>query len=167
MTKSKIEREEKVENVITNYVTISEKGEKEKMANKKSPLEDNWEMAVRIKEIISENDEKWKRIDKERRELKARMIEKERRFEVIKEKKRKWEDRKPTQNSKEAENREKVQITHYEMWYNVWERRRGRKTNMEKVLEEREKERKLTEWERREELVGGKETSKKEGGPPA
>ena len=50
------------------------------------------------------------------------------------------------------------------MWYNVWERRRGRKTNMERVLEEKEKGRKLTEWERREELVGENETSKEEGG---
>ena len=56
---------------LPNYVTISEKGEMEKKASRSNPLEDRWELAVRIKEILSENDEKWRNIEKEREEARA------------------------------------------------------------------------------------------------
>ena len=107
-------------NDITQYVTISEKREMERVNTKNNPLEDNWELALRIREILSENDEKWRNFEKEREEEKARMVEKERRFEVIREKKRKWEDKKSTQDSKETETEEKKKVTHHEMWWKIF-----------------------------------------------
>ena len=137
LASNKITKERKscvAKNVITNYVTVSEKGEMEKIATKNNPLEDSWELAVRIREILSENDEKWRNFEKEREETRARMVEKERRFEIIRDKKRKWEDKKSTQDSKEKEIEEKKKETHHKMWWNIWERRRGKRSTLEKTI---------------------------------
>ena len=66
-------------NNITKYVTVSDpkKGVKEKMsANNTNPLEDNWELATRIREILSENSEKWKVSQKEKDEMQRKIVEK-------------------------------------------------------------------------------------------
>ena len=64
------------------------------MKSEKGPLENNWEIAMRIKEIMVENCEKWKVFQKEKDEIREKIAQKERSFEVIKEKKRKWDERK-------------------------------------------------------------------------
>ena len=55
---------------VTGYVIVSEKGRSmdvDKGERKKNPLENNWELAMRLKEIIIENDEKWRKFEKEKR----------------------------------------------------------------------------------------------------
>ena len=38
-------------------------------------------------------------------------------------------------------------IEHYEMWWNIWERRRGQRSTLEQSIEETEKERRMIQWE--------------------
>ena len=137
-------------NKITKYVTVSEikKGGKETMmGTNTSPLEDNWELATRIKEILSENYEKWERFQKEKEEILRKKVEKERRFAVIREKKRKWEGSKEEREPVEHYEKEIKKIEHYEMWWNIWERRRGQRSTLEQSIEETEKKRRMVQWE--------------------
>ena len=127
---------------ITRYVTVSEinKGYADtEMSKEMEPLENNWEMAMRIKEIIAENNEKWKVFQKEKDEINEKRIQKKRRFEMMQEKKRKWYDRKGDKMSKETFKKQMKRMEHYEMWWNTWERRRGNRSTLEKSIEEKER----------------------------
>ena len=117
------------------------------MVTNTSPLEDNWELATRIKEILSENYEKWERFEKEKEEIQRKKVEKERRFAVIREKKRKWEGSKEEREPVEHYKKEMKKIEHYEMWWNIWERRRGQRSTLEQSIEETEKKRRMVQWE--------------------
>ena len=117
------------------------------MGTNTSPLEDNWELATRIKEILSENYEKWERFQKEKEEILRKKVEKERRFAVIREKKRKWEGSKEEREPVEHYKKEMKKIEHYEMWWNIWERRRGQRSTLEQSIEETEKKRRMVQWE--------------------
>ena len=139
-----------VRNKITKYVLVPDikKGGKETMVGTNTnPLEDNWELATRIKEILSENYEKWERFQKEKEEIQRKKVEKERRFAVIREKKRKWEGSKEEREPVEHYKKEIKKIKHYEMWWNIWERRRGQRSTLEKSIEETEKKRRMVQWE--------------------
>ena len=132
---------------ITKYVTFSENKKERREMEKTSPLEDNWELAMRIKEILSENYEKWKVFQKEKEELRIKRIQKEKRFEMIREKKRKWEIRKEESTPKETYIKEIKEIEHYEMWWNIWQRRRGQRSALEHSIEKTELERMKMKWE--------------------
>ena len=63
---------------ITKYMNVSEKGnsmEEKRVGEKTTPLENH--IATTLKEIITENDEKWKKFDKEKEEIRKRYREKE------------------------------------------------------------------------------------------
>ena len=115
--------------------------------NNSSPLENNWELALRIKEILSENCEKWKVFEKEKEEIRRKKEEKERRFQIIREKKRKWEDGKEDKTPNERWEKETMELEHYEMWWNIWENRRGHKSTLEQNIEELERRKRRTQWE--------------------
>ena len=116
--------------------------------SKTSPLEDNWELAMSLKEIIIENSERWKVFQKEKDEIRDKKAQKERRFDIIREKKRKWEGRKEDENTpNETYKKEIKEIEHYEMWYNIWERRRGQRSTMERNIEEMERNKRKIRWE--------------------
>ena len=98
---------------ITKYITISEiEKNKVEMMKGQDPLENNWEMAMRIKEIIAENSENWRVFQKEKDEINERIKQKERRLEIVKEKKRKWDERKEKNESKEAHEKEMKRVEH-------------------------------------------------------
>ena len=138
---------------ITRYVNVSEKKnimEVKKGERKTSPLENNWELAMRLKEIIIENDEKWRRFEKEKEEVRKRYREKEERFEMIREKKRKWSERITTQEGIGEEDSMIKKIEHYEMWWNLWERRRGERTSLERSIEKGEEKMRMEKWKKEE-----------------
>merc|ERR1712025_1220722 len=43
--------------------------------------------------------------------------------------------------------KEMKKIEHYEMWWNIWERRRGQRSTLEQSIEETEKKRRMVQWE--------------------
>ena len=86
-------------------------------------------------------------------------MEKERRFAVIREKKRKWEERKEETGTVGQYEREIKKIEHYEMWWNIWERRRGLRSTLEHSIEMRERQMRLSQWET-DQKGGGKENTK-------
>ena len=58
--------------------------------------------------------------------------------------------------SKETHEKEMKRIEHYEMWWNTWERRRGRRSKLEQSIEEKEIIKMRVQWE--------KENERKENG---
>ena len=135
---------------ITRCINVSEKGsgmEVDKEGRKTTPLENHWEIAMRLKEIINENDENWRKFDKEKEEIRRRYREKEERFETIRVKKRKWNEKINTKESGTEEKRETKKVEHYEMWWNLWERRRGKRTSLEKSIEKGEEKLRRERWQ--------------------
>ena len=124
--------------------------EEKRVGEKTNPVENHWEIVTRLKEIIAENDEKWKKFDTEKQEIRKRYREKEERFERIREKKRKWSERTSTKESITEEKKEIKNIEHYEMWWNLWERRRGRRTSLERSIEIGEEKLRRERWEKEE-----------------